>query len=140
MNFCLAFRGETMHAHAIQKYVLNVHYSCDRPNSPPFYSGGQFLQDRKILATHDPVGASGTINQFALQHVCHLINKEIEDLAPYLKSPTSLDTDKETLTATSFGNLSEKMQSVTPTLWQLLNLLHTVSVRKRKTYTRALSK
>ena len=70
-----------------------------------------------------PVGASGTINQFALQHVCHLINKEIEDLAPYLKSPTSLDIDKETLTATSFGNLSERMQSVTPTLWQLLESL-----------------
>lgn len=66
-------------------------------------------------------GGSVTMNKFALQHVCHLVNRELEDLKPYLESPTSVDIDKKTLTETSFENLSSKMQSVIPTLWQILD-------------------
>lgn len=79
-----------------------------------------------------PAGGTAIMDKFARLHVAKVLNHELETIAGDLKSPTSIDVDKETLVETSFSTLSTKMESKTPMLWQLLDALASrKSQRKR---------
>ncbi len=80
-------------------------------------------------------GGSAVMNNFSIQNVCRIVDQELEAMAKYLKSPTSEDIDKETLTSTSFENLSSEMDSTTPVLSKLLNdLAYCDGQRERNTH------
>jgi len=65
------------------------------------------------------------MNTFAIQYVQATILRELEDLAPHMKSSTTDSEDilKQTLVSTSFQDLASVMQPNAPILWEMLSIL-----------------
>ena len=70
-------------------------------------------------------GASTVMNTFATQYVQAAISRELEDLAPHVKSSATDSEDilKQTLVSTSFQDLASVMQPNAPILWEMLSVL-----------------
>ncbi|KAF9528728.1 hypothetical protein CPB83DRAFT_894233 [Crepidotus variabilis] len=70
-----------------------------------------------------PEGGSKSVKEFALQYVQDLFDKELEDLAPSMLSPTSEDVEKATLLDTTFANLDIAIKSKAPYLYRVVQSL-----------------
>ena len=81
-----------------------------------------------------PTGASAMITNFTLEHIRHQLQDELENVAPNLKSPPSVDVEEATLHETTFAELSSCMHTEAPTVWTLLqSLSSTTRTRRKKT-------
>ncbi|KAG6819455.1 hypothetical protein H0H93_011665 [Arthromyces matolae] len=78
-------------------------------------------------------GASPVMHQFALELVEEIIDQELENLAPDLKSPVGDDVRAETLTSTGFEGMQASAEEHAPSCLRLLKTMATRTRQKKNT-------
>ncbi|KAF8064098.1 hypothetical protein FPV67DRAFT_1420267 [Lyophyllum atratum] len=85
-----------------------------------------------------PRGAAPTMKAFALDCVEEVVDRELELLAPHLKSPAGDDVQAETLTSTGFEGMQKDVEAAAPSCFRLFQKMasrrsqHIRNTEKRK--------
>ena len=93
---------------------------------------------KKSSTKRRATGATGQMSEFVWKHISDKMDHELEALGPCLRSPPSVDVEKETLQDTSFQNMLDGIHSKAPTLFAVFeSLAYREEQKKRNTHKNA---